>query len=199
MRVSKKFQAVVCHILRLRLIQAPQRLAELKPLLECGQPSTMPLNFYCTYRETEGLEKNAAEDWRLMEAYTVFVPQPKQAVANSKESCMGKPKRGKLVSLSTIESFGQFTVTLKLPWMSGQLMSSLHNVICGKTVRLQRRWLEASRSATFWLDDAENVGVHLHAHELRNRDLDEVGDMDENYWEVDVKGEMNVRLSNRSW
>ena len=90
MRVSKKFQAVVCHILRLRLIQAPQRLAELKPLLECGQPSTMPLNFYCTYRETEGLEKNAAEDWRLMEAYTVFVPQPKQAVANSKESCMGK-------------------------------------------------------------------------------------------------------------
>ncbi|KAJ5484064.1 hypothetical protein N7539_005860 [Penicillium diatomitis] len=104
----------------------------------------------------------------------------------------GSSEKGGVVALSAIESFGQFTATLKLPWTPGQSVNSPHNVVCGKTIRLQRRWLENGQPEIFWLDDAENTGVRLRARQSRGAGSERSRERDDDCWEVDVEGQSDI-------
>jgi hypothetical protein len=96
--------------------------------------------------------------------------------------------------LSVFETFGQFTATLKLPWTPGRFFVPSRSVVCNKTLRLGRKWLESGESRIFWLDDAEHVGIRLRALQLNELELEYTMGEDENSWEVNVEGETSPCL-----
>lgn len=100
----------------------------------------------------------------------------------------------RLIYLSVFETFGQFTVKLKLPWTPGRFFVPPRSVVCDKTVRLGRQWLENGESRIFWVDDAEHVGIRLRALQLDELGSDYTPDEDENIWEVNVEGKISHLL-----
>lgn len=66
--------------------------------------------------------------------------------------------------------------------------------MCDKTVRLGRKWLEDGESRIFWLDDAEHIGIRLHALQLDELELGYTLDGDEHIWEVNVEGKTSLSL-----
>lgn len=91
MTVSKRFQEVVCYVLRLRLIHALQQLEELKLLLECRQPSDTPSFVICQYQGTRGLGgEDDGMPQRLMDSYPVFKPEARSLGSSSIHTIPGK-------------------------------------------------------------------------------------------------------------
>lgn len=72
MTINKKFQAVACYILRLRLTHTPQQLEEHKLLMECGPPSDVSWIVPCHYQEIRGGGEDDGLSHRLGDMYFVF-------------------------------------------------------------------------------------------------------------------------------
>jgi hypothetical protein len=100
----------------------------------------------------------------------------------------------RLVFLSVFETFAQFTATLMLPWTPGRFFVTPRSVVCDKTVRLGRKWLENGESTIFWLDDAEHIGIRLRAWQFDELESGYIPDEDENIWEVNVEGKITPHL-----
>jgi hypothetical protein len=217
MTVSKRFQAVANDIFRPRIINIPQRLEELNLVLECGEPSEISSNILCQYQEMRGLDWDNGLPQRLSDVYLVFKPEANPIDGSPINALSGKvfdsaheqrvlvqaymnnvgeenPTLKRLIYLSIFETFGQFTATLKLPWIPGQFFVPPRSVVCDKTVRLGRSWLENGESRIFWLDDAEHIGIRLRALQLDELEVDYTLDEDDNIWELNVEGMASLRL-----
>ncbi|KAF3394449.1 hypothetical protein F1880_004781 [Penicillium rolfsii] len=189
MTVSKKFQAVAVDIFRLRVINIPQRLEELKLVLECGEPSEISPSIRCQYHGMRGLDLDNSLPQRLTDVYLVFKPEAQPIESSPVEPLPGEEDRTlkRRIHLSVFETFGQFTTTLKLPWTHSRFFVPPRGILCDKTVRLGRKWLEESESRIFWLDDAEHIGVCLRALQLDALELEYIPDEDADIWEVNVE------------
>lgn len=95
MTVSKKFQAVASDIFRLRVINIPQQLEELKLVLECGEPSEISTNVRCQYQRMRGLDQDSSLPQQLTDVFLVFKPE-----ARPIESSPNEPRPGKILDLA---------------------------------------------------------------------------------------------------